>query len=259
MSGFGPEIEVGIARLRAEIAALHSELTRYGLVVWTGGNISGRVSGADLFVIKPSGVSYDQLAPENMILCDLDGDVIPDTPGAARAPSVDTAAHAHIYRELPEVGGIVHTHSPYAAAWAALGEPIPCIASTTLQEFGGDIPVGPDAPTRATAEIGRGVVETLRGHASPSVLMPGHGPFSLGPDARSAVKAAVLLEDAARVAHLARQLGEPRRYGAPAGTTRAGAPRTSPRTTSRSEKHPPEPPKPKQTTKSLTTTRKETQ
>jgi L-ribulose-5-phosphate 4-epimerase len=258
VSGFGAEIEVGIARLRAEIAALHSELTRYGLVVWTGGNISGRVAGADLFVIKPSGVSYDQLAPENMILCDLDGGVVPDTPGAARAPSIDTAAHAHIYRSLPEVGGVVHTHSPFAAAWAALGEPIPCIAATTLQEFGGDIPVGPVTDDSAsvalaeggsaldTAAIGRGVVETLEGHRSPSVLMPGHGPFSLGPDARSAVKAAVLLEDAARVAHLARQLGEPRRYG-------AAERRPSPQTHSSRTK------KPNTTKKSLTTTRKETQ
>jgi len=210
MSGFGPEIEVGIARLRAEIAGLHSELPRHDLVVWTGGNVSGRVIGADLFVIKPEGVDYATLAPENMILCDLDGTVIPDTPGASREPSVDTAAHAYVYRTLPEVGGIAHTHSPYAVAWAALGEPIPCITTTMATEFGGDVPVGPLARI-GDDSIGRGIVETLAGHPSPAVLMQNHGPFTIGTDARAAVKSAVLLEDAARAAHLARQLGEPKR------------------------------------------------
>ncbi|WP_424449895.1 class II aldolase/adducin family protein, partial [Microbacterium arborescens] len=90
----GVKAEVAVARVRAEVASLHAELVRYGLVVWTGGNVSGRVPGADLFVIKPSGVSYDELAPENMIVCDLDGNVVPGTPGADRAPSSDTAAHA---------------------------------------------------------------------------------------------------------------------------------------------------------------------
>ena len=88
VSSYGPQVEVAIARVRADVAKLHAELTRYGLVVWTGGNVSGRVPGADLFVIKPSGVSYDDLAPENMILCDLDGNVIEGTPGAERSPVV---------------------------------------------------------------------------------------------------------------------------------------------------------------------------
>ncbi len=208
MSGFGPELEVGIARLRAEIAGLHAELMNYGLVVWTGGNVSGRVAGADLFVIKPSGVSYGQLAPENMILCDLDGEVVQGTPGAGRAPSSDTAAHAYVYRNMPEVGGIVHTHSPYAVAWATRGEAIPCVTTAMAAEFGGDIPVGPFAVIGDDA-IGRGIVDTLAGHRSPAVLMQNHGPFTIGPDARSAVRSAVLVEDAARAVHLARQLGEP--------------------------------------------------
>ncbi|QJU54656.1 L-ribulose-5-phosphate 4-epimerase [Herbiconiux sp. KACC 21604] len=215
MSGFGPEIEVGIARLRAEIAKLHSELPRYDLVVWTGGNISGRVAGADLFVIKPSGVSYDELAPENMILCDLDGNVIPDTPGATRSPSVDTATHAYVYRTLPEVGGIAHTHSPFAVAWSSLGEGIPCIGTTAVEEFGPEIPLGPAAAT-GDGSIGRGIAATLAKHRSPAVLMGGHGPFTLGPDARAAVKSAVLVEDAARVAYLARQLaGAPHAHPSP--------------------------------------------
>lgn len=208
MSRFAPEIEVAIARVRDEVAQLHRELTRYGLVIWTGGNVSGRVPGAELFVIKPSGVSYDDLAPENMILCDLDGEVVGSTPGSDRSPSSDTAAHAYVYREMPEVGGVVHTHSTYATAWAARGEPIPCVITGMADEFGGEIPVGPFAII-GDDSIGRGIVETLRGHRSRAVLMQNHGPFTIGKDARDAVKAAVMCEDVARTIHLARQLGDP--------------------------------------------------
>jgi L-ribulose-5-phosphate 4-epimerase len=203
-----PEIEVAIARVRADVAKLHSELTRYGLVIWTGGNVSGRVPGADLFVIKPSGVSYDELGPENMILCDLDGNVVPDTPGSDRSPSSDTAAHAYVYRNMPDVGGVVHTHSTYAVAWAARNEPIPCVITAMADEFGGEIPVGPFAII-GDDSIGRGIVETLTGHRSRAVLMRNHGPFTIGKDAKDAVKAAVMVEDVARTVHISRQLGEP--------------------------------------------------
>ncbi|MFC0682849.1 class II aldolase/adducin family protein, partial [Lysobacter korlensis] len=145
MSAFSPEVQVAIARTRDEVAGLHGELVRYSLVIWTGGNVSGRVPGADLFVIKPSGVSYGDLAPDNMILCDLDGTVIADTPGSERSPSSDTAAHAYVYRNMPEVGGVVHTHSTYATAWAARGEAVPCVITGQADEFGGEIPVGPFA------------------------------------------------------------------------------------------------------------------
>lgn len=198
--------EVAIARVRAEIASLHGELVRNELVVWTGGNVSGRVPGADLFVIKPSGVAYDDLAPENMILCDLDGVVVSGTPGSERAPSSDTAAHAYVYRHMPEVGGVVHTHSTYAVAWAARGEQIPCVITAMADEFGGPIPVGPFAII-GDDSIGRGIVETLNGHRSPAVLMQNHGPFTIGATAKDAVKAAVMLEDVARTVHLARQGG----------------------------------------------------
>ena len=114
-----PATQAAIDAVRADVARLHAELVRYGLVVWTGGNVSGRVPGSDYFVIKPSGVSYDDLTPANMILCHLDGTVVEGTPGSERSPSSDTAAHAYVYREMPEVGGVVHTHSPYAVAWAA--------------------------------------------------------------------------------------------------------------------------------------------
>ncbi len=182
---------------------------RYGLVVWTGGNVSGRVPGADLFVIKPSGVSYDDLSAEHMVVCDLDGQVVAGTPGSERSPSSDTAAHAYVYRHLPEVGGIVHTHSTYAVAWAARGEEIPCVVTGIADEFGGPIPVGPFALI-GDDSIGRGIVETLRGHRSRGVLMRSHGPFTIGATPKDAVKAAVLLEDAARTAHVARQLGDGR-------------------------------------------------
>jgi L-ribulose-5-phosphate 4-epimerase len=207
----GVKTEVAIARVRADVAKLHGELVRYGLVVWTGGNVSGRVRvgddpGADLFVIKPSGVSYDDLAPENMILCDLDGNVVPGTPGSERAPSSDTAAHAYVYRNMPEVGGVVHTHSTFAVAWAARGEEIPCVITAMADEFGGPIPVGPFAVI-GDDSIGRGIVDTLRGHRSRAVLMQNHGPFTIGSSAKDAVKAAVMVEDVARTVHYAREAG----------------------------------------------------
>lgn len=200
------ELESTIQRVREEVAALHGELVRYGLVVWTGGNVSGRVPGADLFVIKPSGVSYDELGPEDMILCDLDGNVVPGTPGSERSPSSDTAAHAYVYRNMPEVGGVVHTHSTFAVAWAARGEEIPCVITGMADEFGGPIPVGPFAVI-GDDSIGRGIVETLRGHRSRAVLMQNHGPFTIGVSARDAVKAAVMVEDVARSVHYAREAG----------------------------------------------------
>jgi L-ribulose-5-phosphate 4-epimerase len=208
MTTFAPEIEAAIAKIRVDVATLHAELTRYGLVIWTGGNISGRVPGADLFVIKPSGVGYDDLAPDNMVLCDLDGNVVPGTAGSERSPSSDTAAHAYVYRNMPDVGGVVHTHSTYATAWAARGQAIPCVITGMADEFGGEIPVGPFAII-GDDSIGRGIVATLSGHRSRAVLMQNHGVFSIGKDAKDAVKAAVMCEDVARTIHIALQLGKP--------------------------------------------------
>lgn len=193
-----------IDELRCEVADLHRELTRYELVIWTAGNVSARVPGEDLMVIKPSGVSYDDLGPDTMVVTDLHGNLVE----GELAPSSDTAAHAYVYRHLPEVGGVVHTHSPYATAWAARGEPIPCVLTMIADEFGGDIPVGPFALI-GDDSIGRGIVETLRGSRSPAVLMRNHGPFTVGANARAAVKAAVMLEDVARTVHFAHQLGTP--------------------------------------------------
>ena len=198
------DVRATVASLRAEVAELHRELTRYQLVIWTAGNVSARVPGHDLLVIKPSGVSYDALTPESMVVTDLYGELV----DGEHSPSSDTAAHAYVYRHMPEVGGVVHTHSTYATAWAARSEPIPCVLTMIADEFGGEVPVGPFALI-GDDSIGRGIVETLRGSRSKGVLMAGHGPFTIGADARSAVKAAVMLEDVARTVHIARQLGTP--------------------------------------------------
>jgi L-ribulose-5-phosphate 4-epimerase len=198
------DVQQALAGLREEVCSLHRQLTRYELVVWTAGNVSSRVPGHDLMVIKPSGVSYDDLTPENMVVCDLEGRVVEGD----HAPSSDTEAQAYVYRHLPHVGGVVHTHSTYATAWAARGEPIPCVLTMGADEFGGEIPVGPFAII-GDDSIGRGIVETLRQHRSPAVLMQNHGVFTIGPTARAAVKAAVMCEDVARTVHVARQLGAP--------------------------------------------------
>jgi L-ribulose-5-phosphate 4-epimerase len=198
------EIDSTVRQIRREIAELHAHLPRWELVVWTAGNVSARVPGRDLLVIKPSGVSYDELTPENMVVTDLDGKLVEGD----HAPSSDTAAHAYVYKHMPEVGGVVHTHSTYATAWAARGEAIPCVLTMIADEFGGEIPVGPFALI-GDDSIGRGLVDTLRTSRSKAVLMQNHGVFTIGSTARAAVKAAVLCEDVARTVHIARQLGEP--------------------------------------------------
>jgi L-ribulose-5-phosphate 4-epimerase len=200
-------LRAAVDNAKARVATLHAELPRWELVVWTAGNVSERIvdpDGEDLLVIKPSGVAYDEITPDAMVVCDLDGELLEGD----RAPSSDTAAHAYVYRHLPEVGGVVHTHSTYATAWAARGEEIPCVLTMMADEFGGPIPVGPFAII-GDDSIGRGIVETLKDSRSPAVLMRNHGPFTIGKDARSAVKAAVMCEEVARTVHISRQLGEP--------------------------------------------------
>jgi L-ribulose-5-phosphate 4-epimerase len=193
-----------LARVRREVAELHAELPRNELVVWTAGNVSARVPGRDLLVIKPSGVSYDDLTPESMVVTDFEGHLVE----GERNPSSDTAAHGYVYAHLPEVNGVVHTHSTYATAWAARGEAIPCVLTMMADEFGGEVPVGPFAII-GDDSIGRGIVATLERHRSRAVLMQNHGPFTVGTSARAAVKTAVLCEEVARTVHIARQLGEP--------------------------------------------------
>ncbi|MEO6530416.1 MAG: L-ribulose-5-phosphate 4-epimerase [Specibacter sp.] len=200
-------VVAAIAALRTELCSLHAELVRYELVVWTAGNVSARVPGAELMVIKPSGISYDSLTPESMVVTDLYGTPVEGEWGnPGLAPSSDTAAHAYVYRHMPEVGGVVHTHSSYATAWAVRGEAIPCVLTMMGDEFGGEIPVGPFALI-GDDSIGRGIVETLGDSKSPAVLMQNHGPFTIGATAQAAVKSAVLCEEVARTVHLSRELG----------------------------------------------------
>jgi L-ribulose-5-phosphate 4-epimerase len=160
------------------------------------------VPGADLLVVKPSGVDYNDLTPENMVVTDFDGNIVEGD----HAPSSDAAAAGYVYRHLDWVGGVVHTHSTFATSFAARREPIPCVLTMMADEFGGEIPVGPFALI-GDDSIGRGIVETLRHSRSKAVLMANHGPFTVGRTARAAVKAAAMCEEVARTVHMARQGG----------------------------------------------------
>jgi L-ribulose-5-phosphate 4-epimerase len=188
--------------IRREVCALHSELVSNGLVAWTSGNLSARLPGGDLMAIKASGVAYDELTPEAIVVCDLHGELVEGD----LSPSSDAATHGYVYRHMPDVGGVAHTHSPYATAWAARAEPVPCVLTAMADEFGGDVPVAPFALI-GDEDIGREIVEALQLSRSPAVLMRNHGVFALGEGPRDAVKAAVMCEDVARTVHLARSLG----------------------------------------------------
>ncbi|ADV65914.1 L-ribulose-5-phosphate 4-epimerase [Deinococcus maricopensis] len=185
---------------RRALVDLHRELPRNGLVTWTSGNISARVPEG--LLIKPSGVTFEDLTPESMVLTDPHANVLE----GHLSPSSDTATHAYIYRHLPHVGGIVHTHSPYATAWAANAREIPCVLTAMADEFGGPIPCG-DFALIGGEEIGAEVVRVLRGHRSPALILRNHGVFTIGPTPKAALKAAVMCEDVARTVLLACQLG----------------------------------------------------
>jgi L-ribulose-5-phosphate 4-epimerase len=188
--------------LRREVSGLHAILPAERLVAWTSGNVSGRLEGERRMVIKPSGVPYESLTPASM--CVVDVDVL--TVEGELKPSSDTATHAAIYRAMPEVGGIVHTHSSYATAFAALGREIPCVLTAMADEFGGPIPCG-GFERIGGEEIGLEVVRVLKGQRSPVALMRNHGVFAVGATPKAAVKAAVMCEDVARTVHHAMQLG----------------------------------------------------
>jgi L-ribulose-5-phosphate 4-epimerase len=191
-----------LTSLRAEIHRLHLELTRHGLVVWTMGNVSGRDPETGLVVIKPSGVRYEDLAPENMVVVDPEGNTVE---GDYR-PSSDTAAHLYIYRHRPEIMGVVHTHSTFATAFAALGREIPVYLTAICDEFGGPIPCGGYGKVGGD-EIGREVVRGIG--TNPAILLKNHGVFTVGKTPEAAVKAAVMVEDSARTVFYALQLGTP--------------------------------------------------
>jgi L-ribulose-5-phosphate 4-epimerase len=188
--------------LKHQLWELHLELPRNNLVAWTSGNVSLRERGSGFVLIKPSGVRYEALRPEHMLVLDLEGAVIE----GELKPSSDTASHLYIYRHRPDVGGIVHTHSPYATAFAANNRPIPVYLTAQADEVGGAIPCGGFALIGGE-EIGKVVIESIG--ASPAVLLKNHGVFTVGPDAEAAVKSAVMVEDIARTVWLALQLGQP--------------------------------------------------
>ena len=191
-----------LEELKEELYRLHLELPKYNLVAWTGGNVSARDVASGLVAIKPSGVLYSDLRPELMVVVDLDGKTVE----GALKPSSDTASHLFIYRHRPDVNGVVHTHSAYATAFAALGRPIPVVLTAMADEFGGPIPCGGFALIGGE-EIGHEVLQHIG--SSKAVLLKNHGVFTIGADAGAAVKAAVMVEDVARATYLAMTLGDP--------------------------------------------------
>ena len=188
--------------LRRDVCAMNLELPRQGLVTWTSGNVSGRDAETGYIVIKPSGVRYDDLAPDNMVVVDLDGNVVE----GPLKPSVDTTTHVYVYRHRPDVGGMVHTHSPYATSFAMLGQSIPVYLTAMGDEFGTEIPLV-DYCQIGGEQIGQEIVRTIG--ASPSILIKSHGVFTIGKNPEAAVKAAVMTEDVAKTVHLALQRGTP--------------------------------------------------
>ena len=190
-----------LEKLKEELVQLHLELPKNNLVAWTSGNVSSRDLETGYVVIKPSGVKYENLRADQLVVLDLNGKIIEGN----LKPSSDTASHLYIYRHRSDVNGIVHTHSTYATAFAALGKPIQVYLTAIADEFGGSIPCGGFALIGGE-EIGRVVVESIGD--SPAVLLKNHGVFTIGPDAEAAVKAAVMVEDVAKTVWLAMQIGQ---------------------------------------------------
>ena len=190
--------------LKQIVYEANMDLPKYGLVAFTWGNVSQRDPESGYFVIKPSGVSYDSLKPEDMVVVDLQGNVVE---GSYR-PSSDTATHLELYRAFPAIGGIVHTHSPWATSWAQAGRSIPCYGTTHADYFYGEIPcarslTAQEIDTAYEKNTGLVIIETLQDKdpmAVPSILCQNHGPFSWGKDAAEAVHNAVVLEVVAQMA-----------------------------------------------------------
>src|SRR5512139_957368 len=188
--------------LKKQLVQLHLELPKSNLVAWTSGNVSARDPETGLVVIKASGIRYEALGPEHMVVVDADGKVV----DGGFKPSSDVFSHLYIYKHRPDVGGVVHTHSRYATAFAAVGKPIPCVLTAMADEFGGPIPCGGFALIGDEA-IGKVVLDSIG--KSPAVLLKNHGVFTIGKDAQAAVKAAVMTEDVAATVWLALQIGKP--------------------------------------------------
>ncbi|MBE6484083.1 MAG: L-ribulose-5-phosphate 4-epimerase [Actinomycetaceae bacterium] len=189
-----------LEELKEEVCEGNLELPRHGLVTWTSGNLSARDEETGLVVIKPSGVRYEKMTPADMVVVDLDGTVVE----GERGPSSDTASHLYVYRHREDVRSVIHTHSNYATAWAATGQPIPCVLTAMADEFGGPVPCGGYASI-GTEQIGEQIIEHI-GH-SPAILLAKHGVFTIGPSIEKAIQAAVMVEDVAHTVSIAMQIG----------------------------------------------------
>lgn len=207
-----------LEELKQKVYEANMDLPKYGLVTFTWGNVSAIDRESGLFVIKPSGVDYDLLKPEDMVVMDLNGNKVE----GKYNPSSDTATHLELYKAFPEIGGIVHTHSTYATSWAQAGRSIPCYGTTHADYMYGEIPC---ARVLTQEEIDEGyekntgtvIIETFEGKnpmAVPAVLCTNHGPFAWGTDAKNAVHNAVVLEEVAKMALFTEQLN-PRVQPAP--------------------------------------------
>jgi L-ribulose-5-phosphate 4-epimerase len=188
--------------LKEEVCQLNQALPANNLVAWTSGNVSARDPDTGYVIIKPSGVKFEDLEPHQMVVVNLGGDVID---GDLKASS-DTPSHLYIYRHMPAVNGVAHTHSNYATAFAAVGKPIPPVLTAIADEFGGPIPCGGFALIGGE-EIGKVVVDSIGN--SPACLLKNHGVFTVGPSGEKALKAAVMVEDVAKTVWIALRLGVP--------------------------------------------------
>ena len=196
--------------LKQQVCAANLALVTHRLVVLTWGNVSGRDPDSGLVVIKPSGVSYDRMAPEDMVVVDLEGNQLE---GDLR-PSSDTPTHLVLYRAFPVIGGVAHTHSTHATAWAQAGRGMPCYGTTHADYFRGEVPVTEKLGLQALrgpyeAETGRAIVRAFRGLdplEMPAALVYSHGPFTWGQDAAEAAELSLILEDCARMAALTEAL-----------------------------------------------------
>lgn len=201
-----------LEQLKAEVLEANLSLPKYRLVTFTWGNVSGIDRETGYVVIKPSGVEYDEMTAEDLVVVDLDGTVVE---GDLR-PSSDTPTHLALYRAFPDIGGIVHTHSPWATSWAQAGLPLPALGTTHADYFYGEIPctrelTEREVETNYELETGRVIVETYQKNgldptAMPGVLVKNHAPFCWGEDAQQAVHHAVVLEEAAKMAFNTYQL-----------------------------------------------------
>ncbi|MCC8098866.1 MAG: L-ribulose-5-phosphate 4-epimerase [Clostridiales bacterium] len=195
-----------LEELKIKVYEANMELPRRGLVTYTWGNVSGIDREKGLFVIKPSGVEYDELKPKDLVVMDLDGNKVE----GSMNPSSDTKTHLELYKAFPELGGIVHTHSPYAVSWAQARRDIPCYGTTHADYFYGPIPCARNLTPEEIDEdyeknTGKVIIETFQSRCInpvyvPAVICANHGPFTWGKDAAQAVYHAVVLEEVAKMA-----------------------------------------------------------